>query len=84
MTPVIHNKSLPLLWLDLDHWEFIRGDQAIARIGRDYWPDKWDQAALPQAHRSTFWWTNFPTSSDPGGPVKQVVFEEIECINQER
>ena len=114
VTPVIHNKSLPLLWLNLDRWQFLRGSESIPRIKRDYWPEKWDTAALPQAQRSTFGWTlmperrdlrldegvggsvviprqtqpftlvmNFPTSNNANGPVKRVVFEAIQCVNQE-
>lgn len=113
ITPIIHNKTLPLLWLELDQWRFSRGATDIARIKRDYWPDRWRQAGLPQAHQSTFWWTlmpeardlrldegvggsvviprqqqpftltmNFHTTADRQGPVKTVVFEDIECANE--
>lgn len=64
VTPVIHNKALPLLWLDLDDWQFSRDKELIPRIKRDYWPDKWQQADLPQAHQSTFGWTLMPESRD--------------------
>lgn len=111
VTPIIHNKTLEVLWLELDHWQFNRGDEAIQRIKRDYWPEKWEQSGLPQAHRSTFGWTlmpevrdlridegvggsvvivwqeqpftltmNFHTGADKQGPVKTVVFKDLECV----
>jgi hypothetical protein len=49
ITPVIHNKTLDVLWLELDHWQFDADSQAIARIKRDYWPQKWREAGLPSA-----------------------------------
>ena len=64
VTPIIHNKTFDVLWLELDHWRFGRGDENIARIKRDYWPDKWDQSELPQAQRSTFGWTLMPEVRD--------------------
>jgi hypothetical protein len=110
VTPVIHNKSVDVLWLELDAWEFRRGAQRIPRIKRDYWPDRWTETGLSQAHQSTFGWTlmpevrdlridegvggsvvipwqeqpftlvmNFPTGMDKQGPVKSVVFEDLEC-----
>lgn len=64
VTPVIHNKTLPLLWLNLDDWQFSRGETVIPRIKRDYWPEHWQAAGLPQAHRSTFGWTLMPEARD--------------------
>jgi hypothetical protein len=64
ITPIIHNKTFDVLWLELDNWSFSRGDEQIPRINRDYWPEKWDQSGLPQAHRSTFGWTLMPEVRD--------------------
>ncbi len=64
ITPVIHNKNLPLLWLELDHWQFTRGNEEIPRIKRDYWRKQWQETELPQAHRSTFGWTLMPETRD--------------------
>ncbi|MGD8843551.1 MAG: hypothetical protein PVJ83_08770 [Gammaproteobacteria bacterium] len=113
ITPVIHNKRFEYLWVDLDAWRFTQGDRAIPRIKRDYWPDKWREAGLPQAQQSTFGWTlmpevrdlrldegvggsvvlpaqsgpftltmNFPTGADRRGPVKTIVFENIQCTGK--
>ncbi len=64
ITSVIHNKTLPLLWLELDHWRFKRGAEEIHRIKRDYWREQWRETDLPQAHRSTFGWTLMPEARD--------------------
>jgi hypothetical protein len=64
ITPIIHNKTLDVLWLELDNWEFSVAGHAIPRIKRDYWVDKWRAAELPQAHRSTFGWTLMPEVRD--------------------
>ena len=64
ITPIIHNKTLDALWLELDQWQFDAARQAIARIRRDYWPEKWREAGLPQAQQSTFGWTLMPEVRD--------------------
>jgi hypothetical protein len=115
ITPIIHNKTLDVLWLELDHWQFSRGDEQVQRITRDYWPEIWEQTGLPQAHRSTFGWTLMPeardlrldesvggsvvivqqdqpftmtmkfhTGADKKGPVKSIVFEDLECLSDMR
>ena len=112
ITPIIHNKTFNMLWLELDNWTFSRGDEQILRLKRDYWKKQWEQTGLAQAHRSTFWWTlmpemrdlrldervggsvvipwqsrpftltmNFHTGADKQGPLKTIVFKDIECIN---
>ena len=63
-TPIVHNKSVDVLWLELDEWQISQGDSVIPRIKRDYWPDKWREVELPQAHRSTFGWTLMPEVRD--------------------
>ena len=64
VTPIIRNKTFDVLWLELDNWQFSRGDEKIARMKRDYWPQRWDQSELPQAQRSTFGWTLMPEVRD--------------------
>jgi hypothetical protein len=64
ITPIIHNKTLDVLWLELDEWQFNQGDTLIPRIKRDYWPDQWRETGLPQAHQSTFGWTLMPEVRD--------------------
>jgi len=64
ITPIIHNKRLDALWLELDNWQFAADKQSIARLTRDYWPGKWREVGLPQAQRSTFGWTLMPELRD--------------------
>jgi hypothetical protein len=111
VTPIVHNRSVDVLWLELDEWQFSQGDKQIPRIKRDYWRDKWREAGLSQAHQSTFGWTLMPevrdlrldegvggsvvipmqtrpfrlamkfhTGADKQGPVKTVVFEDLQCV----
>jgi hypothetical protein len=111
ITPIIHNETFDVLWLELDNWTFSRGDEEIPRVKRSYWPEKWEQSGLTQAHRSTFGWTlmpevrdlrldervggsvvipwqsrpftltmNFYTGADKQGPLKTVVFKDLECV----
>ena len=64
VTPIIRNKTLDVLWLELDRWEFTTDGQAITRLTRDYWPPRWQETGLSQAHRSTFGWTLMPEVRD--------------------
>ena len=64
ITPIIHNKTLDAVWLELGNWQFEAGKQPIARITRDYWSGKWREAGLPQAQQSTFGWTLMPEVRD--------------------
>ncbi|MCO6411732.1 MAG: hypothetical protein J5I92_03220 [Thiogranum sp.] len=64
VTPIIHNKAIDVLWLELDNWQFTRNGEPIPRIKRDYWTEQWRQTALPQAHQSTFGWTLMPEVRD--------------------
>ena len=64
VTPIIRNKSLDVLWLELDRWTFTTDGQAITRLKRDYWPPRWQESGLPQAHQSTFGWTLMPEVRD--------------------
>lgn len=64
LTPLIKNKKLEVLWLELDNWRFTVNGKAIPRLKRDYWRNKWRQIGLSQAHQSTFGWTLMPESRD--------------------
>lgn len=64
VTPIIHNKAIDVLWLELDNWQLTRDGKVIPRIKRDYWTEQWRQTALPQAHQSTFGWTLMPEVRD--------------------
>jgi len=64
VTPIVQNKTLDVLWLELDEWQFSRGDTVIPRIKRDYWLDKWQEVKLPKSHQSTFGWTLMPEVRD--------------------
>jgi hypothetical protein len=64
VTPIIKNKTLDVLWLELDNWQFSADKQPIQRIKRDYWSERWREAELPQAHQSTFGWTLMPETRD--------------------
>ncbi|MDH3326807.1 MAG: hypothetical protein OEM38_08850 [Gammaproteobacteria bacterium] len=63
-TVIVKNKTQTTLWLELDNWQFSRGQKLISRIKRDYWKKRWDTINLIQAHRSTFGWTLMPESRD--------------------
>jgi hypothetical protein len=64
VTPIIKNKTLDVLWLELDNWEFAADRQPIPRIKRDYWRERWRETGLSQAHQSTFGWTLMPEVRD--------------------
>jgi hypothetical protein len=64
VTPIIRNKTLDVLWLELDRWEFTVDGRPIARLKRDYWPARWRETGLTQAHQSTFGWTLMPEVRD--------------------
>ncbi|MDH5692058.1 MAG: hypothetical protein OEZ47_03015 [Gammaproteobacteria bacterium] len=110
ITPIIKNKKLEALWVDLDLWRF-EGKERIQRLGREHWHKTWDELQLKQAHRSTFGWTlmpevrdlrldegvggsvvipwqtgpftlrmRFPTGLKREGPVKEIVFKDLTCV----
>lgn len=64
VTPIIHNFSQDILWLDLDEWRFSSNGKSFNRLRRDYWPERWKKAKLPQAQQSTFGWTLLPEARD--------------------
>ncbi|MGB5276008.1 MAG: hypothetical protein WBP02_02400 [Gammaproteobacteria bacterium] len=64
ITPIIKNKTIDVLWLELDQWRFSVDNQPIQRIKRDYWADRWREVDLPQSHQATFGWTLMPEIRD--------------------
>ena len=64
ITPIIKNRTLDRLWLELDHWQFSNDNGAITRIDRDYWKKQWQEVGLSAAHQATFGWTLMPESRD--------------------
>jgi hypothetical protein len=64
VTAIVRNKTLDILWLDLDLWRFSLHGEPIQRIRRDYWREQWEAVGLPQGHRSTFGWTLMPEVRD--------------------
>ena len=71
ITVHIENKSRQVTWLDTANWRLISNDGALAILGTDYWNRKWEEIDLPQANRSTFYWTQLPAVVDlqPDEPV---------------
>jgi hypothetical protein len=64
VTPIIHNRSDDILWLDLDEWQFTIDEQSFNRLKRDDWTRKWKTIGLPRAQQSTFGWTLLPETRD--------------------
>lgn len=64
ITPIIKNKTLDRLWLELDNWQFSTESGNITRINREYWKQQWKQVGLSAAHQATFGWTLMPESRD--------------------
>jgi len=71
VTAIIKNKSNRVVWLDLDNWHLETPSGELRRRGRDDWERLWQEIDLPQAHRSTFGWTQLPAVRDlqPGEGV---------------
>jgi len=61
---IVINKTSDTLWLNLDNWTFVNGDNPIKRIRRDYWKKRWLAINLSNAHQSTFGWTLMPEIRD--------------------
>ena len=55
ITPIIHNKTLDAVWLELDNWQFDAGRQSIARITRDYWSGKWQRGRIAASTAVHLW-----------------------------
>ncbi len=51
-------------WLETDNWRLTSNGQALSIMGTDYWEQQWDEIDLPQAYRSTFFWTQLPAVVD--------------------
>jgi hypothetical protein len=64
ITAIIKNSNIDVLWLELDNWTFRREGQAVTRIDRSYWKQKWQEIKLPMNHQSTFGWTLLPEVRD--------------------
>jgi hypothetical protein len=71
VTVHIENRSQQVTWLETANWRLSSNKQAVTILGADYWNSKWDEIDLPQAHRSTFFWTQLPAVVDlqPDEPV---------------
>ena len=67
MTVVIYNKTGDVLWLELENWSFDSESSSaadVARLGRSYWLQRWEELSVPMANRSTFGWTLLPETRD--------------------
>jgi hypothetical protein len=64
ITVIIKNKTIDVLWLELNNWLFTGHGQPIERIDRSYWKQKWQAVNLPLNHQSTFGWTLLPEVRD--------------------
>ena len=64
VTVHIENKSQQVTWLETGNWRLTSNGQALTIMGTDYWKQQWDKINLPQANRSTFFWTQLPAVVD--------------------
>jgi hypothetical protein len=64
VTVHIENKSQQVIWLETGNWRLTSNGQALTIMGTDYWSQVWDKIGLPQANRSTFFWTQLPVVVD--------------------
>ena len=64
VTVHIENKSQQVIWMETANWELTGNKQRLGILGRDYWDRTWDEIDLPQANRSTFFWTQLPAVVD--------------------
>jgi hypothetical protein len=64
VTVHIENRSRQVTWLETANWRVTSNNQVLPILGSDYWNSKWDQIDLPQANRSTFFWTQLPAVVD--------------------
>lgn len=64
ITVSIHNKSVDVIWLDLNEWQFRNADGVVPREDRTYWHERWTRMQIPLAHQSTFRWTLLPEQLD--------------------
>ncbi len=64
VTVHIENKSQQVTWLETANWRLTSNGQALSIMGTDYWEQQWNEIDLPQANRSTFFWTQLPPVVD--------------------
>ena len=67
----IDNKSRRVTWLETANWQLTSQGKTLDILDRDSWDTTWEEIDLPQAFRSTFYWTQLPPVVDlhPDEPV---------------
>lgn len=60
----IDNKSRHITWLETANWQLTSEGKTLDILGSEYWDATWEQIDLPQAFRSTFFWTQLPPVVD--------------------
>lgn len=60
----IDNKSRHITWLETTNWQLTSQGKTLDILGSEYWDASWEQIDLPQAFRSTFFWTQLPPVVD--------------------
>jgi hypothetical protein len=67
----IDNKSRRVTWLETANWRLTSQGKRLDILDRDSWDTTWEEIDLPQAFRSTFYWTQLPPVVDlhPDEPV---------------
>jgi hypothetical protein len=67
----IDNKSRHVTWLETGNWRLTSQGKALHILGSEFWDATWEKIDLPQAFRSTFFWTQLPPVVDlhPDEPV---------------
>ena len=71
VTVHIDNKSRHITWLETSNWRLTSQGNTLDILDREYWGATWEEIDLPQAFRSTFYWTQLPSVVDlhPDEPV---------------
>ena len=66
ITVTIHidNKSRHITWLETANWQLTSQGKTLDILDRDSWDTTWEEIDLPQAFRSTFYWTQLPPVVD--------------------
>ncbi len=67
----IDNRSRHITWLETGNWQLTSQGESLDILGSEYWDAVWEEIDLPQAYRSTFFWTQLPPVVDlhPDEPV---------------
>lgn len=60
----IENKSRQVTWLETANWRLTSKGETLGILGSEYWDARWEEIELPQAYRSTFFWTQLPPLVD--------------------